>query len=106
MQLFEVEEKLPDYPYCQRSDQFLVFKDVSGRGSGFLHKSEDFLNAWAYAIWYNRTLVDYTPSLTSMHSIDSFGRKIEHDGASGWSFGMFFDMHNVIVELQSENVST
>ena len=89
--------------FCQNtSDRFILFHDVSSRGSGLNHKVSDFYHACILAIKTNRILVDFPALLTPKHNRDIEGHerngKEKTSNSTGaarqWYFSNFLDLHN------------
>ena len=101
------DDDVSNPPLCQRTDQFITFRDVNYNGFGFLHKLDDFVAAFRVAIWTNRTLIDYTPCLTRTHNFDLNGKKRQKDLSTSfvWKFSNFFDVTNLHFVYSTENVS-
>ena len=98
--------------FCQNSPDKLLLRDLRlSRGSGILHKFDDFLEACEIAIRSNRVLVDYVSKLNPVLGFMALYGSLEKHHGKGeivlpWKFGNFFNLSNFEFNVQYKNVSS
>ncbi|XP_075242581.1 uncharacterized protein LOC142337281 isoform X2 [Convolutriloba macropyga] len=96
----EPNESKAELPFCQRTDQFLLFKDKFY--AGLLHKMDDFIDAAYMAVKSNRTLVSYIPSMQTSHQRDNNNVRLKVSTGNfffhGWTWGDMLDTKQFVYQ--------